>query len=64
MPIKLCDLELHLHAETDKAILVSTDGNADDVVWVPKSQCEYEIKKKNLVLVTMPEYLTTDKGLV
>lgn len=64
MPTKLCDLELHLHAETDKAILVSTDGNADDAVWVPKSQCEYEIKKKNLILVTMPEYLATDKELV
>lgn len=64
MSAKLCDLELHLHAETDKAILVSTDGNADKAVWVPKSQCEYEIKKKNLITVTMPEYLATDKELV
>lgn len=64
MSAKLCDLELHLHAETDKAILVSTDGNAADAQWVPKSQCEYEIKKKNLVVVTMPEWLATDKELV
>lgn len=64
MSAKLCDLELHLHAETDKAILVSTDGNADNAKWVPKSQCEYEVKKRNLIVVTMPEYLATDKELV
>jgi hypothetical protein len=60
---QLCDLELHLHAETNKAILVSNYGVAENAVWVPKSQCEFEIKN-NLVEVTMPEWLAIDKGLV
>lgn len=61
---KLCDLELHLHAETEKAILVSTEGDAVDAQWIPKSQCEFEKKKKNLVEVTMPEWLAIDRDLV
>lgn len=61
---KLTDLELHLHAKTEKAILVSPDGVASKAKWVPKSMCEFEIKKKNLVAVTMPEWLATENGFV
>lgn len=60
----LVDLTLQLHHETDKAILVSDDGEQDNAVWVPKSQVEIERKKGGLVEVTMPEWLAQEKELI
>lgn len=34
------ELELHLHAETEQAWCVSTDGDGEQSVWLPKSQVE------------------------
>lgn len=59
----LVDLTMQLHAETDKAILVSDDGDKAKAVWLPKSQIEFE-QKGPIVEVTMPSWLATDKGLV
>lgn len=60
----LVDLTMQLHAETAKAVLVSDDGDKDKAVWLPLSQCEVERKAKGIVIVTMPEWLATEKGLV
>lgn len=61
----LVDLEMFLHAETDKAVFVSDTGIRKDAVWIPKSQCEVEIKSGRFsVTVTMSERLATEKGLV
>lgn len=72
----LTDLTLCLHAETDKAILVSDTGVAARAVWLPKSQIEIEqtgkftyaenrigAKKYPVVIVTLPEWIAIDKGL-
>ncbi len=61
---QLIDLTLHLHAETDRAILVSEEGDERDAVWLPLSQCEVEILKDGIVEVAMPEWLALDKGLI
>jgi hypothetical protein len=61
----LLDLTLQLHAETPKALLVSDDGVQKNAVWLPLSQIEYEKKPgSGLVVVTLPEWLALDKGLV
>jgi len=65
----LIDLTLQKHAETKLAILVSDDGEAKNAVWLPLSQIEVAAvagtgAAKGLVLVTLPEWLATDKGLV
>lgn len=65
----LVDLTLQKHAETKLAILVSDDGNEKRAVWLPLSQIEVAPlagtgAAKGLVLVTLPEWLATDKGLV
>lgn len=60
----LHDLTLRLHHETPQAILVSDDGVEKNAVWLPKSQIEYEEKRGGIVVVTAPEWLPTDKGLV
>ncbi len=58
------EITVELHRSTDKAIQVSEDGGAT-LVWLPKSQIEYEFKHghANLVIVTAPEWLIRDKGL-
>jgi hypothetical protein len=73
---ELTDLTLCLHAETEKAILVSETGDAAKTKWIPKSQCEVErtdkfasinnqvgAKKYPIVIVTMPEWLAINKEL-
>lgn len=65
----LVDLTLRLHAETRLAILVSDDGEERHAVWLPCSQVEIAPVggtgvSKNNVLVTLPSWLATDKGLV
>lgn len=60
----LIDLTMQLHHETPKALLVSDDGDKDKAVWLPLSQIEIERKSDGIVIVTLPEWLATDKGLV
>lgn len=60
----LIDVTMQLHHETPKAVLVSDDGDKERAVWLPLSQCEIERKSNGIVIVTMPEWLATEKGLV
>lgn len=66
LPLKsdLVDLALFLHHRTDKAILVSDDGDWKKAVWLPLSQIEIEEGDKNNITVTCPEWLAKDKGLI
>lgn len=60
----LIDLTLHVHIETAAAVLVSDDGEKDSGVWLPKSQIEMEKKGPYVFIITMPEWLAMDKGLI
>jgi hypothetical protein len=60
----LVDLAMQIHAETDSAVCVSLEGDRRKAVWLPKSQVEIERKPKAIVVVTMPEWLAVNKGLV
>lgn len=77
MKSDLTDLTLALHAETERAVLVSDDGDAKKSKWLPKSQVEIErtdkfcqfknqvgTKKYPVVIVTLPEWLAINKELV
>lgn len=59
----LVDIEMRRHVETEKAILVSDDGDRDAAVWLPKSLIEIE-DSGDTIVVTMPERLAIEKGLV
>lgn len=58
------DLELHMHAETERAILVSENGDEDKGVWLPKSQVEFEHLRSGYVEVTLPRWLAKKHGLI
>ncbi|MCO5083055.1 MAG: hypothetical protein M9955_15540 [Rhizobiaceae bacterium] len=63
---RLTDLELMIHHQTDKAVLVSADDNREGAVWLAKSQVEFEEEPVvgRAQIVTMPEQLAFEKGLV
>lgn len=63
----LIDVTLQVHHETDKAFLVSDDGDRTKAVWVAKSQCERGDRApigKGIYEFSMPEWLATEKGFV
>lgn len=64
MKSELIDLTMKKHALTAKAILVSDDGDEKKAKWLPLSQVEVEEKSQGIVVVTLPEWLAIEKGLV
>ncbi|MBM3605117.1 MAG: hypothetical protein FJX25_10275 [Alphaproteobacteria bacterium] len=60
----IIDIEGQIHARTDRAILFSTDGEEDGAAWLPLSQVEVEMKGRNIAVVTLPEWLAVERGLV
>ena len=64
MKSDLFDLDVELHVDTGKAVLVSTDGKKENAVWLPSSQIEIERKFGVIYTVTLPEWLAVEKGLV
>lgn len=64
MQSTLTDIEVRIHHATDRAVLVSTDGERDGAVWVALSMCEVETMPKGLATITMEQWLAEEKGLV
>lgn len=59
----LIDIEVRSVHMTDKAILVTADE--DKKVWLPFSKIEIaDTGKPNRLIVTMPESLALEKGLI
>lgn len=60
----IIDIEVELHHRTERAALVSLDGDRERAVWLPLSQIEIEVLPGPLSIVSLPERLAIDKGLV
>lgn len=58
----LVEIEVDVITMTDKAILVTHDGDTE--TWIPKSMCEYEKVGRMQYVLTMEESFAADKGLV
>lgn len=63
MKSDIVDIELHRHHETEKAVLVSDDGDEKSAVWLAKELIEIETLGNN-ISVAMPEWLAMEKGLI
>lgn len=64
MKSDLIDITVQLLRETEAAILVA-DADPEDATWLPKSQVEIEpADNGSLHVVTLPEWLALDKGLI
>lgn len=66
MKSNIIDLTLYKHHETDKALLVSDSEDTPDnkKIWLPKSLCEFEFLKDNIIEVQLPENIAKEKGLI
>ena len=65
MKSDLIDVSAQLHHRTAKAVLVSSDGERDEAIWLPLSQIEITGPDKHgVVEITLPEWLAKDKGLI
>lgn len=62
----LIDVTVTIHAETEKAWLMSDDGTQARGKWVPKSQGEFEptTVAPHIGILTCPEWLAKEKGFV
>jgi hypothetical protein len=66
----LIDVTVQMHADTEKAVLVSDDGDKGKAIWLPKSQIEIAFhpsmkeRGKGVATITLPEWLAKDKGLI
>ncbi|MCK9514273.1 MAG: hypothetical protein M0R28_24005 [Pigmentiphaga sp.] len=63
MKSDLVDLTVQIHARTERSILVSDDGDREGAVWLPLAHVEVAAQGKHHV-VTMPEWLALDRGLI
>jgi hypothetical protein len=63
MKSDLVDIVVQIHHRTERAILVSDDGDRDNAVWLPLSQIEVMPKESGMAEIAMPEWLAVDKGL-
>ena len=63
MKSDLVDIEMQIHHRTDRAVLASDDGDRANAVWLPLAQIEIATENGKTV-VTMPEWLAMEKGLV
>lgn len=61
---ELVDIDACKHAETTAALFISDDGDRSKAVWVPKQHCEIHPGRNGNFVVTMPEWLARDKGLI
>ena len=64
MKSDVIDIEVKVHARTDRGIRVSATGQQIDAEWLPLSQIEVEMKEGGMAVVTLPEWLALDKGLI
>ncbi len=65
MKSDLVDLTLCRHAATERAIQVSETGDRSKAVWLPLSQIEVApTAAASIVVVTLPEWLANERGLV
>lgn len=64
MRSNIIDITLQLLRETEKAVQV-TDSNPGEAVWLPRSQIEIApAETATLYVVTLPDWLAQEKGLI
>lgn len=64
MKSDLVDVSVIVKHQTEKAILVISPFDDEKTIWIPKSQCELEMRDRLNGVLTLPEWLAIDKGLV
>ena len=61
---QVVDLEMIRHHSTEKAILVSLDGEKKNAVWLPLSRIEIGKERGRKVVLQVEYDLAFEKGLI
>lgn len=64
MKSNIIDIEVYVHITTKRAVLVSETGDRDAAEWLPLSQVEVDMKGPTSAVLTLPEPLAIERGLV
>ncbi len=54
---------LHLHQDTPRDLLVSTDGDAERAFWLRKDHVEVESRDDQQIVCRIPDWLAKERGL-
>jgi hypothetical protein len=60
----LVDVTVQIHHRTERAVLVSDDGDRENAKWLALALIEIETKPNGLAEVTMPEWLARERGFI
>jgi hypothetical protein len=63
MKSDIIDIDVMVAHRTEKAVLVHT-GNKEEAVWLPLSMIEIEQEHWGHAIVTLPERMALEKGLI
>ncbi len=61
------EVDVHIHHATEKAYLVSADGDEEEAVWIPMSQVDEispEYRKPGIYQIDIPQWLAEKEDLV
>lgn len=63
---ELKDIEVFLRRETQRAWGIADPNNEGALIWLPKSQCDIEVKEGpgKPDTLTAPEWLLKERGLI
>ena len=56
------DTTVEIHAETERAILASQDGDEGNAVWLPLAQIEIGRRRGHFADVSIPQWLAENEG--
>ncbi|MCF3934325.1 hypothetical protein L1787_12990 [Acuticoccus sp. M5D2P5] len=60
---ELINIIVQIHAITERAVLVSDDGEEAGATWLPLSHIELENRARGVAEITLPEWLAIERGL-
>lgn len=64
MKSNLIDVEVSELRRSERAVLVTEDGDTENAVWLPLALVELSPIKPGICMLTLPEWLALEKGLI
>ena len=65
-PAEFVDLDVHIHAVTQRAVRVSLDGDEENAVWLPRSMCKIDgdPKRNTDASISVQDWVAEREGLL
>lgn len=63
-PTPLAQLKVIQHYRRPRALLLSADGREESAQWVPVSMLTVHHVSRNVLVITLPEWLAVKKGFI